>query len=104
MPLSDRRAGALVPIAFSTFNASSLSLSHLDFSARVREHTQVLDLETMQFEAGPTMERARFASAVTPLDAYRVLVIGGSHDVGGSGGFDDVTVLASTEILDATDE
>jgi len=54
------------------------------------KNTQVLDLETMQFEAGPPMQRARFACAATPLGADRVLVIGG-YDIG--------THLASTEIL-----
>jgi len=51
----------------------------------------VLDLETMQFEAGPSMQSARYSCAATPLDADRVLVIGGS----------DITreYLASTEIL-----
>ena len=44
----------------------------------MRINTQVLDLETMQFEAGPTMKRARFGCAAAPLDAGRVLVIGGS--------------------------
>ena len=58
-------------------------------------HTQVLDLETMEFEAGPAMEIARYACAATRLDADRVLVIGGK---------DNGTYLASTEILGAVDE
>ena len=48
----------------------------------------------MQFEAGPTMETARYACAAAPLDADRVLVIGGL----------DETDLATTEILGAADE
>ena len=52
---------------------------------------QVLDLETMQFEAGPTMEIARLFS----LDAERVLVIGGG---------DDGPVLSSTEVLSVAGE
>ena len=59
--------------------------------------TQVLDIETMQFEAGPTMEGARFAA--TRLDADRVLVIGGYDNSN-----DDETNLASTEILGAVDK
>ena len=55
----------------------------------------MLDLETMQFEAGPTMQRARFAFAATPLGADRVLVIGG---------YENGISLASTEILGAADE
>ena len=54
--------------------------------------TQVFDLETMQFEAGPTMQRARYACAAVPLDADRVLVIGG---------YNSGSNLASTEILGA---
>ena len=38
---------------------------------------QVLDIETMHFEAGPTMEIGRYGLAVAPLDANRVLVVGG---------------------------
>ena len=37
----------------------------------------MLDLETMQFEAGPTLQDARYFGAATKLDAERVLVIGG---------------------------
>ena len=55
----------------------------------------MLDLETMQFEAGPTMEVARGACAAAPLDADRVLVIGGE---------DHETHLASTETLGAAGE
>ena len=58
-------------------------------------HTQVLDLETMEFEAGPTIQRARGACAAVPLDVDRILVIGG---------YDDGTALASTEILGSADE
>ena len=58
----------------------------------------MLDLETMQFEAGPTMGVPR-GGAAAPLDADRVLVIGGSDNANG-------TYFASraTEILGATDE
>ena len=55
----------------------------------------MLDLETMQFEAGPTMLKERFAAAAL-LDGDRVLVIGGSDEDGAD--------LASTEILGAADE
>ena len=54
----------------------------------------MLDLETMQFEAGPTMEMAHGGAAATPLDANRILVIGGS----------DKVTTATTEILGATDD
>ena len=49
----------------------------------------MLDLETMQFGAGPMMETARDGAATT-LDAERVLVIGGHGN----------TFFASTEILE----
>ena len=52
----------------------------------------MLDLETMEFEAGPTMEKARGGCAAIPLDADRVLVIGGC---------DNGTHLNTTEILAA---
>ena len=55
-------------------------------------NTQVLDLEKMQFEAGPTMEIAHGGCAAVPLDSDRVLVIGGYYNG---------TYLASTEILGA---
>ena len=58
----------------------------------IRNFTQVLDLETMEFEAGPTMEIARGGCAAVAIDACRVLVIGGE---------DNQTCLASTEILAA---
>ena len=61
----------------------------------MRTYTQVLDLGTMEFEAGPTMQIARFGCAATPLDADRVLVIGGRSNG---------TNFASTEILGAADE
>ena len=54
----------------------------------------MLDLETMEFEAGPTMEEARVSAAVA-LDVERVLVIGGGGII-----FD----FASTEILGAADK
>ena len=56
---------------------------------------QVLDLETMQFEAGPAMEGARCGCATATLDAERVLVIGG---------FIDGEASASTEVLSVADE
>ena len=59
----------------------------------MKNFTQVLDLETMQFEAGPTMEEACYGA--TPLDADRILVIGG---------WDDGTASARTEILGAANE
>ena len=55
----------------------------------------MLDLETMEFEAGPTMEIARGDCAAVPLDADRVLVIGG---------YDNGTYLNTTEILAAAAE
>ena len=66
----------------------------------MRHHTQVLDLETMQFEAGPAMESVRFACAATPLDADRILVVGGSDNEVRDYGVRP----ASTEILGAADE
>lgn len=63
----------------------------------MRIKTQVLDLETMQFEAGPTMQRARFCGA-TRLDADRVLVIGGHDRVLVIGG-QDFPIALATEIL-----
>ena len=56
---------------------------------------QVFDLETMEFEAGSTLESACYACAATSLDADRVLAIGGNC-IG--------TALASTEILGAAEE
>ena len=56
---------------------------------------QVLDIETMQFEAGMTMRDARSACAVTTLDAERVFVIGGGVNGAAS---------ASTEVLSVTEE
>ena len=44
----------------------------------------------MQFEAGPTMQVARYACTVTSIDAERVLVIGGYADGAAS---------ATTELL-----
>ena len=52
----------------------------------------MLNLETMQFDPGPTMESSRYGCAACSLDADRVLVVGGCYD----GDF-----LASTEILGA---
>ena len=56
----------------------------------------MLDLETMQFGAGPMIEDAR-QGAVATLDAERVLVIGG----GANGG---ALALASTEVLSVAQE
>ena len=56
---------------------------------------QVLDLETMQFEAGPTMKDARCVCVTTALDAERALVIGGQ--VNGA-------TSATTEVLGVADE
>ena len=53
----------------------------------------MLDLETMQFEAGPRLLDTR-QGAATALDAERVLVIGGV--VGGA-------ASASTEVLSVAD-
>ena len=61
----------------------------------MRKQTQVIDLETMEFEAGLTMEKARDGCAAVALDADRVLVIGG-EDTG--------TILETTEILGAAEE
>ena len=55
----------------------------------------MLDLDTMEFEAGPTTEKARGYCAAVPVDADRVLVIGG-EDTG--------TILETTEILGAAEE
>jgi len=55
----------------------------------------VLDLETMQFEAGPAMEGARCGCATATLDAERVLVIGG---------FIGAPVSATTQVLSVAQE
>ena len=55
---------------------------------------QVLDLETMQFEAGPTMQEVRLYCAATTLDAERVLVIGGNIGAGST----------TTEVLSVADD
>ena len=57
--------------------------------------SQVLDVETMQFEAGPTQQDARYKCAATKLDAERVIVIGGRVNHATS---------ASTEVLSVADE
>jgi hypothetical protein len=51
--------------------------------------TQVLDLETMQFEPGPTMQQARYGCTATLINAERILVVGGGNRA----------YLASTELL-----
>ena len=56
--------------------------------------SQVLDIDTMQFEPGPTMQEARFL-ANTALDADRVIVIGGRVNGAES---------ASTEVLSVAGE
>jgi hypothetical protein len=56
--------------------------------------TQVLNLEMMQFESGPTKIQARAACVVVLLDAEHVLVIGG---YGGTNS--NYNNLASTEVL-----
>ena len=53
----------------------------------------MLNLEAMQFEAGPTMQDARNGTATT-IDAERVLVIGGRVNEAAS---------ASTEVLSVVD-
>ena len=58
-------------------------------------NAQVLDLETMQFEAGPTMQGARYSFAATTLDAERVLLIGGLLNG---------AATATTEVFSVADE
>jgi hypothetical protein len=54
--------------------------------------TEILDLETMRFSAGPTMLSKRCFCAAAALDAGRVLVAGGFDE--------DANSLRTTEILD----
>ena len=55
----------------------------------------MLDVETMEFTAGPEMQTRRFGCVATPLDdAERVLVIGGVNGTGTARNH-----LATTEIL-----
>ena len=43
--------------------------------------TEVLDIATMTFTAGPVMGSARFVCAAVPLDSKHILVVGGAdHD------------------------
>ena len=60
-------------------------------NARSLATTEILDLETMRFSAGPRMLSSRFYCTAVALDARRVLVAGG-RDENGS--------LKTTEILD----
>jgi hypothetical protein len=59
-------------------------------TSTVSATTELLDLATMEFVPGPTMQTARGGPAAVLLDAARILVIGG-HDVD-----DD---FATTELL-----
>ena len=54
----------------------------------------MLDLEIMEFEAGPTMATPREGSASVQLDAEQVLIIGGYNENDGR--------LATSEILAVT--
>lgn len=53
--------------------------------------TEVLNLSTMSFTPGPSMQSKRGGCAIVPLDSQRFLVIGGR--VGSE-------TLATTEVLD----
>jgi hypothetical protein len=60
--------------------------------ARSLNTTEVLDLETMRFSAGPTMLSKRYECSAVALDARRILVVGGCDE--------SVSTLKTTEILD----
>ena len=54
------------------------------------DSTEVLDIATMTFTAGPVMGSARNACAAVPLDSKHILVVGGKDKEGQR--------LASTEV------
>jgi hypothetical protein len=61
-------------------------------AARSMDTTEILDLETMRFSAGPRMLSKRFCCTAVALDAGRVLVAGGADE--------NINSHRTTEILD----
>ena len=61
-----------------------------DGENNVLDTTEVLDMATMTFTAGPVMGSARYGCAVVPLDSTHILVVGG--------GCSDSEPLAKTEV------
>ena len=55
------------------------------------DSTEVLDIATMTFVAGPVMGSVRWACAAVPLDSTHVLVVGGEDSEGAH--------LATTEVI-----
>ena len=62
-----------------------------DYGGDNLDTTEVLDVATMTFAAGPVMGSARFKCAAVPLDSTHIIVVGG-------GGVDKGTALSTTEV------
>ena len=81
----------IIAVLICSTHKSFLAEHSLFLQPDIEKTPEVLDLQRMQFSAGPRMIVPRQGCAVARIDAYRIMVVGGSNGA---------LCHDSTEILD----